>query len=193
MTVMGDRSGFVHKPMPANNYIDELVSKKLERMKIVSSDLCTDAEFIRRIYLDLTGLPPSSAETQKFLDDPRETRVKRDALIDQLVGNDAYIDHWTNKWADLLLVNRKFLGVEGSVSFRKWIHGEITANTPYDEFARTTLLAGNYNTLPLDINAQMTQRIRPTLFALGTASTIFSLLMIGLFLAVYTLLQRRAR
>ena len=63
----------------------------------------------------------------------------------------------------------------------------------YDEFARTTLLAGNYNTLPLDINAQMTQRIRPTLFALGTASTIFSLLMIGLFLAVYTLLQRRAR
>jgi len=63
----------------------------------------------------------------------------------------------------------------------------------YDEFARTTLLAGQYNTLPLDINAQMTQRIRPTLFALGTASTIFSLLMIGLFLAVYTLLQRRAR
>ncbi len=63
----------------------------------------------------------------------------------------------------------------------------------YDEFARTTLLAGQYNTLPLDINAQMTQRIRPTLFALGTASTIFSLLMIGLFLGVYTLLQRRAR
>ena len=63
----------------------------------------------------------------------------------------------------------------------------------YDEFARSTLLAGQYNTLPLDINAQMTQRIRPTLFALGTASTIFSLLMIGLFLGVYTLLQRRAR
>ncbi len=63
----------------------------------------------------------------------------------------------------------------------------------YDEFARTTLLAGEFNTLPLDINASMTQRIRPTLFALGTASTVFSLLMIGLFLVIYTLLMRRFR
>jgi len=63
----------------------------------------------------------------------------------------------------------------------------------YDEFARTTLLAGEFNTLPLDIYASMTQRIRPTLFALGTASTIFSLLMIGLFLVVYTVLYRRTR
>ncbi len=63
----------------------------------------------------------------------------------------------------------------------------------YDEFARTTLLAGEYNTLPLDINASMTQRVRPTLFALGTASTIFSLLMIGLFLVIYTILYRRSR
>ncbi|MGI9336181.1 MAG: ABC transporter permease, partial [Gammaproteobacteria bacterium] len=63
----------------------------------------------------------------------------------------------------------------------------------YDEFARTTLLAGAQNTLPLDINASMTQRIRPTLFALGTASTIFSLLMIGLFLLVYTAIYRRTR
>ena len=61
----------------------------------------------------------------------------------------------------------------------------------YDEFARTTLLAGEFNTLPLDINASMTQRIRPTLLALGTASTIFSLLMIGLFLMVYSILYRR--
>ena len=63
----------------------------------------------------------------------------------------------------------------------------------YDEFARTTLLAGDANTLPLDINASLTQRIRPTLFALGTASTLFSLTMIGLFLLIYSLLYRRSR
>jgi putative spermidine/putrescine transport system permease protein len=63
----------------------------------------------------------------------------------------------------------------------------------YDEFARTTLLSGELNTLPLDINASMTQRIRPTLFALGTLSTLFSLLMIGLFLVIYTTLMRRLR
>ena len=63
----------------------------------------------------------------------------------------------------------------------------------YDEFARTTLLAGAQNTLPLDINAAMTQRVQPTIFALGTASTIFSLLMIGLFIVIYTILYRRSR
>ncbi len=63
----------------------------------------------------------------------------------------------------------------------------------YDEFARTTLLAGAQNTLPLDINAAMTQRVQPTIFALGTASTIFSLLMIALFVVVYTILYRRSR
>lgn len=63
----------------------------------------------------------------------------------------------------------------------------------YDEFARTTLLSGEFNTLPLDINASMTQRIRPTLFALGTASTLFSLGMIALFLMIYSILYRRAR
>jgi len=63
----------------------------------------------------------------------------------------------------------------------------------YDEFARTTLLAGAQNTLPLDINAAMTQRVQPTIFALGTASTIFSLLMIALFIVVYTILYRRSR
>src|SRR5208282_2389244 len=53
-------------------------------------------------------------------------------------------------------------------------------------FREITLLAGAKNTLPLDINAAMTQRVQPTIFALGTASTIFSLLMIALFVVVYT-------
>jgi putative spermidine/putrescine transport system permease protein len=63
----------------------------------------------------------------------------------------------------------------------------------YDEFARTTLLSGGQNTLPLDINAAMTQRVQPTIFALGTASTIFSLAMIGMFIVIYTILYRRSR
>jgi putative spermidine/putrescine transport system permease protein len=62
----------------------------------------------------------------------------------------------------------------------------------YDEFARTTLVSGAQNTLPLDINASLTQRVQPTLFALGTASTLFSLLMIATFIAIYTVLYRRS-
>ena len=59
LTVMGDRSGFVWQEPPSWGKIDELVAAKWKRMKIAPSELCTDLEFIRRVYLDLTGLPPS--------------------------------------------------------------------------------------------------------------------------------------
>src|SRR5205085_10604420 len=53
LIVMGDRTGFAWKDAPANNWIDELVYEKLKAVKVLPSDLCTDSEFIRRIYLDL--------------------------------------------------------------------------------------------------------------------------------------------
>ena len=56
-----------------------------------------------------------------FLADPRDSRTKRDALVDRLVGSRDFVEHWTNKWADLLQVNRKFLGEEGSIALRNWI------------------------------------------------------------------------
>ena len=145
VTVMGDRSGFVWKEQPANNKIDELVAAKWRRMKILPSELCSDSDFLRRVYLDLTGLPPSAAEVRLFAADSRETRVKRDELIDRLIGTSEFVDHWANKWADLLQVNRKFLGVEGAQLFRDWIRKEMEANTPYDQFARKILTASGSN------------------------------------------------
>src|SRR5439155_330512 len=84
-----------------------LVYEKLKQVKILPSEVCTDAEFIRRIYLDLTGLPPQPDDVRKFLADSRPTRVKRDELVDKLVGNADFVEHWTNKWADLLQVSHK--------------------------------------------------------------------------------------
>ena len=102
MTVMGDRTGFVWAEPPAYGKIDELVAAKWKRMKILPSGLCTDADFLRRVYLDLTGLPPTADEVRKFLADTRDSRVKRDELVDRLIGNPDFVDYWTNKWADLL-------------------------------------------------------------------------------------------
>ena len=73
LTVMGDRTGFVWEDPPGFNRIDELVAAKWKRLKLQPSPLCTDAEFIRRVSLDLTGLPPTAEATRTFLDDPRET------------------------------------------------------------------------------------------------------------------------
>lgn len=145
ITVMGDRTGFVWKEPETWGKVDELVATKWKRMKIEPSELCTDLEFIRRAYLDLTGLPPSSADLSQFLEDQRESRTKRDALVDRLVGSPEYVDFWANKWADLLQCNSKFLGAEGAEAFRDWIRGEIATNTPYDQFTRKILTATGSN------------------------------------------------
>lgn len=145
LTVMGDRTGFVWNQPPENNYIDALVYAKLQKVKTTPSDLCTDAEFVRRIYLDLTGLLPTPDETRAFLADRRDTRIKRDELIDRLVGNPDFVEHWTNKWADLLQVNGKFLGEEGAWAFRNWIRQAVATNMPYDQFAKEILTAGGSN------------------------------------------------
>lgn len=145
LTVMGDRTGFVWQDPPVNNRIDELVAAKWKRLKILPSGLCSDAEFIRRVSLDLTGLPPTAAEVVEFLANPRDPRSKRDALIERLLGSAAFLDHWANKWADLLQVNRRFLGEEGARLFRDWIRAELAANTPYDDFVRRVLTASGSN------------------------------------------------
>jgi WD40 repeat protein len=147
LTVMGNRDGFVWAEPEKWNAVDRLVADKWNRMKIQPSELCTDEEFIRRVYLDLTGLPPDSAATQAFLADARPTKAKRDELVDSLVGNEAYVVHWSNKWADLLQVNRKYLGAEGAVAFRDWIREQVHNNRPYDEFAYEILTASGSNRL----------------------------------------------
>ncbi|MCI0358060.1 MAG: DUF1549 and DUF1553 domain-containing protein [Planctomycetaceae bacterium] len=145
IVVMGDRTGFAWEQKPQLNYIDQLVDKKLQQVKILPSDLCTDEDFVRRVYIDLTGLPPTSEQTKAFLALPGESRAKRDALVDQLVGSREYVEHWTNKWADLLQVNRKFLGEEGSIALRNWIKESIATNKPYDKMAYEVLTARGSN------------------------------------------------
>jgi hypothetical protein len=145
VTVMGDRSGFAWEDQPEHNYIDNLVYAKLKTMKTLPSGLCSDAEFVRRLYLDLTGLPPTAEQVRAFLADTRDARVKRDELVDQLVGGADYVEHWTNKWADLLQVNAKFLGEQGSWAFRNWIRQAVATNMPYDQFVYSVLTASGSN------------------------------------------------
>ncbi len=141
LTVMGKRDEFQWTPPPVWNPIDAFVAEKWQRMKILPSELCTDDEFVRRVYLDLTGLPPSSDATRAFVADTTDTQRKRSLLIDDLIASDEFIEYWTNKYADLLQVNRKYLGVEGSAAYRSWIRDSVASNQPYDEFARDILTA----------------------------------------------------
>lgn len=145
LTVMGQRDGFQWQTPETWGTIDELVSRKWERMKVLPSDLSSDEEFLRRVYLDLTGLPPTADEVRDFIADQTPTRQKRATVIDKLLASEEYVVFWTNKWADLLQVNRKFLGPEGSAEYRNWIRDAIAANKPYDEFTRSILTATGSN------------------------------------------------
>ncbi len=86
-------------------------------------------------------MPPQPDVVRAFLTDTRDTKVKRDEMIDRLIGSPEFVDHWTNKWADLLQVNRKFLGEEGAWSFRNWIRQALSENMPYDQFVYNVLTA----------------------------------------------------
>ena len=145
LTVMGDRTGFVWKQPPTNGKIDELVAAKWKRMKIQPSD----SLHRRRVSPPRLSRPDRPAaerrEVRAFLADPRLARVKRDELVDKLIGGKDFVEYWTNKWADLLQVNRKFLGERGCGGLPQWIRKQVAANMPYDQFAQTILTASGSN------------------------------------------------
>lgn len=131
--VLGTRDGFAWKDAPEFNFIDTNVNNKLKRLKIQPADLCSDAEFLRRVTLDLTGLPATGDQTRAFLNDPRPSQIKRAARIDELLESPDYVDHWTLKWSDLLMSNRKFINEQGVWAFRNWIREQVATNRPYNE------------------------------------------------------------
>lgn len=143
--VMGDRNGFAWKAEPGYNWIDELVYEKLKAVKVLPSEVCDDSEFLRRVHLDLTGTLPSVERTRAFLDDKTPSKEKREKLIDELLSSEDFVEHWTNKWADLLQVNRKFLGEMGAKAFRDWVRKAVASNMPYDKFVYSILTAKGSN------------------------------------------------
>ncbi len=139
LTVLNPAPGFDWQELPQNNFIDEHIDAKLKRLKIQPSAAADDSVFLRRIYLDLTGIPPTPKQIRAFLDNSDSSRVKREQVIDSLIGSPEFVDYWSLKWGDLLQSNRKHLGEKGMWAFRQWIRDAIASNQPYDEFVREIL------------------------------------------------------
>jgi hypothetical protein len=119
------------------NFIDERVLEKLRELNLPPSVRCTDAEFIRRAYLDTMGVLPTPEETRAFL--AEQTPGKRDHLIDALLARREFVDYWAYKWSDLLLVNGDKLPVQPMWSYYQWIRRQVELNTPWDELTRDLL------------------------------------------------------
>jgi hypothetical protein len=124
---------------PRANFIDEIVLDKLQRLNIPPSGPASDSEFLRRAYLDTLGVLPTADEAQEFLADASPD--KRSRLIDRLLARPEYVDYWSYKWSDLLLVSTKKLKGPAVWAFSNWVRQAVESNKPWDELAREVVTA----------------------------------------------------
>ena len=124
---------------PRRNFIDELVLEKLQRLNLPPSPAAADHEFLRRAFIDTVGVLPTPEETKQFLADPSPD--KRDRLIESLLNRPEFVDYWTYKWADLLLVSSKTLQPATMWSYYQWVRNHVALNTPWDRLARELVTA----------------------------------------------------
>jgi hypothetical protein len=164
VTVLNPKPGFAWKSLPQNNYIDQLIDTKLQRLRIQPSPAVDDATFLRRVSEDLTGQLPTADEARAFLTDPTPSRLKRTKMIDVLLTRKSYVDHFTLKWGDLLQNSRKYLGDKAAWEFREWIRQSVASNKPYDQFVREMLTArGSTNDNPASNYFRVTREAKPTM------------------------------
>ena len=127
---------------PVRNDIDKHILLRLQEEKIQPSALCTDEEFLRRVYLDICGVVPSLAQAKAFLSD-RSPGDKRGKLVDSLLKSERYADHWAVIWGDMLREHTNSKQQEGTErgSYREWLQESLASNMPYDKFARDLISA----------------------------------------------------
>jgi len=133
-------------PAAARGRIDELVFARLARLGIQPANPCSDAVFLRRVFIDVIGTLPSAEEASQFLADRDPNR--RGALIERLLARDEFADYWALKWGDLLRVKSEFpinLWPNAVQAYARWIRTAIRDNKPYDRFARELLTASGSN------------------------------------------------
>jgi hypothetical protein len=123
----------------SRNLIDRDVDEKLQDLKLPPSPIASDSEFIRRAYLDTIGMLPTLDQSRAFLND--SSADKRDKLIDRLLARPEFVDYWSYKWSDLLLVSSRRLTGPEMWSYYHWIRSRVAANTSWDQFARQLVTA----------------------------------------------------
>lgn len=160
-------------PAEPRGRIDELIFDRLATLNIAPARNCSDAVFLRRVYLDVIGTLPTAAEAVQFLEDTRGD--KRRILIDHLLQRDEFADYWAMKWSDLLRVKAEFpinLWPNAAQAYHRWILASLRENTPFDRFARELLTSSgsNFRVGPVNFYRALQSR-EPREIARGVALT----------------------
>lgn len=130
----------------ASSPIDKFVAIKLASINVHSA-LCSDAVFVRRVYLDVLGTLPTAKEARAFIED-KDFRNKRRLLIDRLLERDEFADYWSMLWGDVLRIKAEFpmnLWPNAARAYHRWVRHALATNKPYDKFARELLTSSGSN------------------------------------------------
>lgn len=170
--VLPKDSAYTWSNPPANNEIDELVYNRLQKLHLLPSDLCDDQTFVRRVYLDLAGVPPTVEQYRAFLADTNPK--KREMLIDRLLASEEFTQVWTALWAEWV----RLMGggyaptgtdVKAADAYYQWIHDQIGSNRPFNEFVaeQVTATGSNLTNGPVNLYTMLvhTPRFAPKEFA----------------------------
>jgi len=125
------------------NFVDDEIFGKMEKDGIASAPLATDAEFLRRVSIDLTGRIPDASEVAAFAADPAgDKRIRK---IDQLLASDAFVDRWALYFDDLYRntfnADSGKLGFGGRNAFHAYFVDSLRSKKPYDVMARDLITA----------------------------------------------------
>ena len=122
----------------STKHLDRHINAVLKRKSIQPSGISEDAEFLRRVHLDLTGKIPTPEHVLDFLKDASPS--KRQKKIDQLLGSEAYINYWTELWVNWL-IGRRGDSDDRRVGLTAWVRDALTKNMPYNQFVQELIAA----------------------------------------------------
>ena len=127
------------------NYIDKLVDAKLKKLRLLPSEVCDDATFLRRACLDITGTLPSPGQIREFVQP--SSAGKRDQLVDDLLGRKEFADLWVMKWAELLQIRSRQdqFSEKAARQYFNWLQDQFARNVPLDKIVQELLTASGSN------------------------------------------------
>ncbi len=131
---------FTYPQEPETSYIDKLVGDKLRKLRITPSGICDDATFLRRAYLDIVGLTPTSDEYNRFMTSTDPAR--RAKLIDELLERKEFSEIWVNQWAELLQIRSTItVSYKSMFLYYNWLVERLSKNMPMDQMVQELLSA----------------------------------------------------
>ena len=123
------------KPATRRNFVDDHIFGKIERDGIPHAAPAGDAEFLRRVQLDLVGRIPMPREVREFVAD--RAPDKRSNKIEELLSREEFSEKWAYFYMDLFRANGK-MG-RGRELFHYWLKENIRSDRPYDEWVRAII------------------------------------------------------